>query len=307
MFWQYVTKNWYSTAWNTKQQLAVYINLSFGIQFNLFWKSIQFENRIRGDYESWTSPMWNETYKHHLANLPPFRGWKPTPANVLALQHFSSLTCDGDSHYVSTFISIVGRQMGKLVCVCVCVFGICLLSPWERCPVSSGLGWFYRSDLPASPCRSASLKALHGRIRNGSNLSRREYCNQTEPNLLNRRWNRLEFNATIYIYGYALFCVPGRDKYTYIMRYAYLLKRCRSVWKLLDSEVYFTFHPDGVGVVWRTFGVVSKRMQLRNTIFCILLMVSQRMSCSWHRRNEVHSSYLFFDFRFIDIHSDSHL
>lgn len=121
MFWQYVTKNWYSTAWNTKQQLAVYINLSFGIQFNLFWKSIQFENRIRGDYESWTSPMWNETYKHHLANLPPFRGWKPTPANVLALQHFSSLTCDGDSHYVSTFISIVGRQMGKLVCVCVCL------------------------------------------------------------------------------------------------------------------------------------------------------------------------------------------
>lgn len=114
-------------------------------------------------------------------------------------------------------------------CVCVCVFGICLLSPWERCPVSSRLGWFYRSDLPASPCRSASLKALHGRIRNGSNLSRREYCNQTEPNLLNRRWNRLEFNATIYIYGYALFCVPGRDKYTYIMRYAYLLKRCRSV------------------------------------------------------------------------------
>ena len=67
-----------------------------------------------------------------------------------------------------------------------CVFDICLLSPWERCPVSSRLGWIYRSDLPASPCRSASLKALHGRIRNGSNL-------------------------------------------TYIMSYAYLLKRCRSV------------------------------------------------------------------------------
>lgn len=110
-----------------------------------------------------------------------------------------------------------------------CVFDICLLSRWERCPVSSRLGWFYRSDLPASPCRSASLKALHGRIRNGSNLSRREYCNQIEPNLLNRRWKRFKSNATIYIYGYALFCVPGRDKYTYIMRYAYLLKWCRSV------------------------------------------------------------------------------
>lgn len=181
-----------------------------------------------------------------------------------------------------------------------CVFDICLLSPWERCPVSSRLGWFYRSDLPASPCRSASLKALHGRIRNGSNLSRREYCNQTEPNWLNLRWNRFKSNATIYIY--ALFCVPCRDKYTYIMRYAYLLKRCRSVWKLLDSEVYFTFHPDGVGVVWRTFGAVSKRMQLRNTIFCILLMVTQVMSCSWHRRNEVHSFYSFFDFRFIEFH-----
>lgn len=117
MFWQYVTKHWYSTAWNAKQQLAVYINLSFGIQFNLFWKSIQLETRIRGDCESWTSPMWNETYKHHFPNLPLFRGWKPTPANVLALQHFSSLTRDGDIPYVSTFISIVGRQIGKLVCV----------------------------------------------------------------------------------------------------------------------------------------------------------------------------------------------
>ena len=242
--------------------------------------------------------MWNKTYKHHLANLPPFRGWKPTPANVLALQHFSSLTCDGDSHYVSTFISIVGRQMGKLVCVWH-------LSPFTMGKMSSQFqAWMVLQIWSASLSMQECIFESFAR-QNQKWLQ--PYCNRTEPNLLNWRWNRFKSNATIYIYGSALFCVPGRDKYPYIMRYAYLLKRCRSVWKLLDSEVYFTFHPDGVGVVWRTFGVVSKRMQLRNTIFCILLMVSQGMSCSWHRRNEVHSFYSFFDFRFIDIHSDSHL